>query len=73
MLATRLCVHEDRLSRHCAALDFPTSLEFVHPWTGQPALDFDLHQMRNRTAGKLYRAGIWSGAPQEAIAETSFG
>jgi hydroxymethylglutaryl-CoA lyase len=29
--------------------------------------------LRRDLPGKLYRAGIWSGAPQEAIAETSFG
>jgi hydroxymethylglutaryl-CoA lyase len=29
--------------------------------------------LRRDLPGKLYRAEIWSGAPQEAIAETSFG
>jgi isopropylmalate/homocitrate/citramalate synthase len=29
--------------------------------------------LRRDLPGKLYRAGIWSGAPQEAIAETSVG
>lgn len=29
--------------------------------------------LRRDLPGKLYRAGIWSGAPHEAIAETSFG
>jgi isopropylmalate/homocitrate/citramalate synthase len=29
--------------------------------------------LRRDLPGKLYRAGIWSGAPQEAVAETSVG
>jgi isopropylmalate/homocitrate/citramalate synthase len=29
--------------------------------------------LRRDLPGKLYRAGIWSGAPQEAVAETSIG